>query len=196
MSLNLEKGGRINLSKDGDSVQQFYVGLGWDEPSISGGTEWDLDVSAFILDENGTCDQNNVVYYGKLKSPNGEVVHTGDNLTGAGDGDDEAIIVDLSKVSPNTSEIAIMVTIHQAEQRRQNFGGVRNSFIRVCTGSNENGEELVKFDLEEDYSAFTAIHFGSIYRKDNDWKFKAVGDGFKNDLNGILAEYSTPVTAG
>lgn len=192
--LNLEKGGRMDLTKGGNT-QKFYVGLGWDLPSVSGGNDYDLDVSAFILDGNGTCNSNSVVYYGALKSANGAVVHTGDNLTGEGDGDDEAIIVDLSKVDADTSEIAIFVTIHQAQQRNQNFGGVRNAFVRIAE-NDERGSEVARFDLEEDYSAFTAVHFGSIYKKDGEWKFKAVGDGFKNDLNGILSEYSTPATAG
>ena len=186
--LNLQKGGRIDLSK-GSSVTKFYVGLGWDAQVISGGQEYDLDVSAFMLDYNEMCPSNaHVVYYAHLKDAAGSVVHNGDNLTGAGAGDDEAIIVDISKVPADIKNVEIFVTIHEAVNRNQNFGGVRNAYIRVCE-NDKNGTELAKFDLEEDYSAFTAVHFGTVYNKDGEWKFKAVGDGFANDLNGILNEY-------
>ncbi len=192
--LNLSKGGRIDLSK-GSSVTKFYVGLGWDAQAISGGQEYDLDVSAFLLDSNSVCPSTaHVVYYGQGKDAASSVVHGGDNLTGAGSGDDESIVVDISKVPSNITEVAIFVTIHEAVARNQNFGGVKNAFIRICE-NDKDGAELAKFDLEEDYSAFTAVHFGSVYNKDGEWKFKAVGDGFANDLNGILKEYQTAPAA-
>lgn len=128
------------------------------------------------------------MFYNNLKSPDGAVVHSGDNLTGAGDGDDEQIIIDLSKISPDATEIAFIVTIHQADVRRQNFGQVRNSFIRIV--DNATNTELVKYELEEDFSIETAVEFGRLYKRNNEWKFEAVGVGQKGGLNDYLAKYS------
>ncbi|MDR1181414.1 MAG: TerD family protein, partial [Bacteroidales bacterium] len=142
MAINLEKGGRANLT-----LPKFVIGLGWDANSSNTGVDFDLDASVFILGENKKClSDEYFVFYNNLKSPDGAVEHTGDNQTGAGDGDDESIKVDLSKINPNAAEIIVVVTIHKAEERRQNFGQVRNSFVRIYNP--DNSEELLKYELE------------------------------------------------
>ncbi len=183
MAINLEKGQRqaINLPK-------FTIGLGWDTNSSSTGNAFDLDASVFILGDNKRMlGDEYFVFYNNLKSPDGAVEHTGDNLTGQGDGDDEQVKVDLSKIDPKVSEICIVVTIHQAEARKQNFGQVRNSFIRIF--DTDSNAELLKYELEEDFSIETAIEFGRIYRKDDNWKFEAVGVGMKGGLQDYLTKY-------
>jgi tellurium resistance protein TerD len=165
MSINLQKGQKVNLEKNGQSVQNFVVGMGWDVNETDSGLDFDLDASAFLLSENGkVLTSSHFVYYNNLTSPEGCAEHTGDNLSGAGDGDDESIKIDLSKAPANLSAITFVVTIHDAENRRQNFGQVRNAFVRVYDPSN-NGE-ILKFDLGEDFSIETAVEFGRIYKKD------------------------------
>lgn len=184
MAINLEKGGRASLN-----LPQFIVGLGWDANSSSTGQDFDLDASVFILGENRKClSDDYFVFYNNLRSPDGAVEHTGDNLTGAGDGDDESIRVDLSKIDPAAMEICIVVTIHQADERRQNFGQVRNSFVRIYNP--ENNEELLKYELEEDFSVETAVEFGRIYKRNGEWKFEAVGVGQKGGLETYLSKYN------
>jgi tellurium resistance protein TerD len=193
MTINLEKGQRADLSKAG--LTNFYVGLGWD--AASGGTEIDLDVSAFILAGDKLISNNHFVYYNNLKDPQGSVTHTGDNLTGDGDGDDEALILDLSKVEASAEEISIVVTIYQAQQKGQNFGQVKNAFIRICelaADGKSPGTEVLHFDLEEDYSQYTAVQFGSIYKKNGEWKFNAAGHGYKADLGAIVNQYAQAAT--
>lgn len=183
MAINLEKGGRANLS-----LPKFVIGLGWDANSSSTGQDFDLDASVFILGESGKClSDEYFVFYNNLHSPDGAVEHAGDNLTGAGDGDDESIRVDLSKINPAASEIRIVVTIHEAEKRRQNFGQVRNSFVRIYNP--DNNEELLKYELEEDFSIETAVEFGRIYKRNGEWKFEAVGTGQKGGLEDYLNKY-------
>ena len=184
MAINLEKGGRASLN-----LPQFIVGLGWDANSSSTGQDFDLDASVFILGENRKClSDDYFVFYNNLRSPDGAVEHTGDNLTGAGDGDDESIRVDLSKIDPAATEICIVVTIHKADERRQNFGQVRNSFVRIYNP--ENNEELLKYELEEDFSVETAVEFGRIYKRNGEWRFEAVGVGQKGGLETYLSKYN------
>ncbi len=185
MGINLSKGGNTSL---GTSNQKFVVGMGWDANSTDSGKAFDLDASAFMLGENGkVLSDLHLIFYNNTKSPEGCVEHTGDNQTGAGDGDDETIFVDLSKVPANCNSINFVVTIHEAEERRQNFGQVRNAFVRVYDPATK--EEIVKFDLEEDFSIETAVEFGSIYKKDGKWKFKAVGTGYSGGLQKFVDLY-------
>jgi tellurium resistance protein TerD len=184
MAINLEKGQRQNIN-----APKFTVGLGWDANSSSTGEAFDLDASVFILGANGKLiSDSHLVFYNNLKSPDEAVVHAGDNLTGAGDGDDEQVLVDLSKIADTVNEICFVVTIHQAEARRQNFGQVRNSFIRIVDGSNNT--ELVKYELDEDFSIETAVEFGRLYKRNNEWKFEAVGSGLKGGLQDFLNKYN------
>jgi tellurium resistance protein TerD len=183
MAINLEKGQRQSID-----APKFTVGLGWDSNSSSTGEAFDLDASVFLVGANGkVISDNHFVYYNNLKSPDDAVIHTGDNLTGDGDGDDEKIQVDLSKISADVNEICFVVTIHHADTRRQNFGQVRNSFIRVIDQSNT---ELVKYELDEDFSIETAVEFGRIYKRNNEWKFEAVGQGMKGGLQDYLNKYN------
>ena len=184
MAINLQKGQRESIK-----APKFTIGLGWDTNSTSTGSEFDLDASAFILGENKKIlSDKHFIFYNNLKSPNEAVIHTGDNRTGEGEGDDEQIIVDLSKIECETSEICIVVTIHEADIRGQNFGQVRNSFIRIFdTNSNE---ELLKYELEEDFSIETAVEFGRIYKRNGEWKFEAVGVGMKGGLQDYLNKYN------
>jgi len=182
MAINLQKGQRQNLD-----APKFTVGLAWDTNSSTTGTAFDLDASVFILGENKKLlSDDHFVFYNNLSSPNGAVTHTGDNQTGEADGDDEQIIVDLSKIEPNAAEICIVVTIHDAEERKQNFGQVRNSFIRIF---DQTGDVLVKYELEEDFSIETAVEFGRIYKKNGQWKFEAVGMGMKGGLGDYVNKY-------
>ncbi|SHE85302.1 TerD family protein [Pedobacter caeni] len=183
MAINLQKGQRENIN-----APKFSIGLGWDTNSSSTGTAFDLDASIFILDDQKklVSDQH-LVFYNNLKSPDGAVEHSGDNLTGDGDGDDEQIKIDLTNVDSKVAEICIVVTIHDAEARRQNFGQVRNSFIRIFDAS--TNEVILKYELEEDFSIETAVEFGRIYKREDKWKFEAVGMGMKGGLQDYLNKY-------
>jgi tellurium resistance protein TerD len=184
MAINLEKGQRVNVN-----LPKFIVGLGWDANASASGQDFDLDASVFILGENKkVLTDEYFVFYNNLKSPDGSVEHTGDNLTGAGDGDDESIKIDLSKISPSATELCFVVTIHDAVNRRQNFGQVRNSFVRVYNP--DTNEEILKYELEEDFSVETAVEFGRLYKRNGEWKFEAVGVGQKGGLNDYLAKYN------
>jgi tellurium resistance protein TerD len=184
MAINLQKGQRETIS-----APKFTIGLGWDTNSSSTGSAFDLDASVFIMGDNKKILADEYfVFYNNPKSPDGAVEHTGDNLTGAGDGDDEQIIVDLSKIDPRATEICIVVTIHDAENRRQNFGQVRNSFVRIFDSATNT--DILKYELEEDFSIETAVEFGRIYKKDNNWKFEAVGAGMKGGLQDYLTKYN------
>jgi tellurium resistance protein TerD len=183
MAINLQKGQRENLN-----AQKFTIGLGWDTNASSTGSAFDLDASVFMLGANGKIVSDEYfVFYNNTKSPDGSVTHTGDNLTGAGDGDDESILVDLSKLNSSVQEICVVVTIHDAQNRKQNFGQVRNSFIRVYDQGNT---ELVKYELDEDFSVETAVEFGRIYNKGGQWKFEAIGAGMKGGLEDYLKKYN------
>jgi tellurium resistance protein TerD len=184
MAINLQKGQRQNID-----APRFVVGLGWDTNATSTGTAFDLDASIFILADNKKLvSDEHFVFYNNLKSPDDAVEHSGDNLTGDGAGDDEQIKVDLSKIDSRVSEICIVVTIHEAEQRRQNFGQVRNSFVRIVDATTNT--EILKYELEEDFSIETAVEFGRIYKKDGNWKFEAVGSGMKGGLQDYLNRYN------
>lgn len=183
MAINLQKGQRENIN-----APKFTIGLGWDTNTSSTGLDFDLDASVFILGENKKIlSESHFVFYNNLKSPDESVIHTGDNLTGDGDGDDESVKIDLTKISNLAKELCIVVTIHDAENRRQNFGQVRNSFIRIVDDS--NGVELVKYELEEDFSIETAVEFGRVYNKDGQWKFEAIGMGMKGGLQDYVNRY-------
>ena len=183
MAINLEKGQREVIT-----APKFTVGLGWDTNS-STGSAFDLDASVFILDAQGKLlSDQHFVFYNNLKSPNGAVEHTGDNRTGEGEGDDEQIKIDLSHVEDTAAELRIVVTIFEAEARRQNFGQVRGSFVRIFDPV--TNQELLKYELEEDFSIETAVEFGRIYRKDNTWKFEALGAGTKGGLADYLNKYN------
>lgn len=184
MAINLQKGQRETLN-----APKFTIGLGWDTNSASTGAAFDLDASIFILGDNKKILSDDFfVFYNNLKSPDEAIEHTGDNLTGEGDGDDETINVDLSKIDPRANEICIVVTIHDAVSRKQNFGQVRNSFIRIL--DSVSGNELVKYELEEDFSIETAVEFGRIYKRNNEWKFEAVGAGQRGGLEEYLNRYN------
>ena len=183
MAINLEKGQRQAVS-----APKFTVGLGWDSNSSATSEAFDLDASVFLVGANGkTPTDNHFIYYNNLKSPDEAVIHTGDNLTGAGDGDDEKVQVDLSRISADVHEICFVVTIHKADERRQNFGQVRNSFIRII---DQNNTELVKYELDEDFSIETAVEFGRLYKRNDEWKFEAVGIGMKGGLQDYLNKYN------
>lgn len=188
MSVSLTKGGRVSLSKESPGLKKILIGLGWDTNTSDTGAEFDLDASVFLLNTQGKVQNDrDFVFYNNLTSTDGSVIHTGDNRTGAGDGDDEAIKIDLSKISSYIKEISIVVTIHEAIQRRQNFGMVRNAFVRLV--NDETNQEIVRYDLEEDYSTETGLLFGRLYFKDNEWKFTAVGTGYKDGLDGFCRQY-------
>lgn len=184
MAINLEKGQRVNVN-----LPKFVVGLGWDANSSSTEQDFDLDASVFILGEDKkVLTDSHFVFYNNLVSPDGSVEHMGDNLTGDGDGDDESIKIDLSKINPNATELCFVVTIHEAETRKQNFGQVRNSFVRIYNP--DNNEEILKYELEEDFSVETAIEFGRLYKRNGEWKFEAVGVGSKGGLQDFLNKYN------
>lgn len=184
MAINLQKGQRENIY-----APKFTIGLGWDTNTSTTGSGFDLDASVFILGENKKIISDaHFIFFNNLKDPDDSVIHTGDNLTGDGDGDDEQIKIDLTKINPAVNEICIVVTIHEAEARKQNFGQVRNSFIRIVDDSNNT--ELVKYELEEDFSIETAVEFGRIYNKGGQWKFEAIGMGQKGGLEDFLNKYN------
>lgn len=188
MAVNLTKGGRISLNKEAPGLKKILIGLGWDTNASDTGADFDLDAFVFLLDSNAkVANEKDFIFYNNLSSSDGSVVYTGDNRTGEGDGDDESIKVDLSKISSSIKEIAIVVTIHEATQRKQNFGMVRNAFIRLV--NDETNTEIVRYDLEEDYSTETGLLFGRLYFKDNEWKFSAVGTGYKEGLDGFCKQF-------
>jgi len=184
MPIILTKGGNASIG----SIQQFNVGMGWDTNETDSGQSFDLDASAFMLNASGKAlSENHFIFYNNLKSPEGCVEHTGDNTTGAGDGDDETIKVNLSKLPQGCEKITFVVTIHDAEGRRQNFGQVRNAFVRIYNPI--SNEEILKYDLGEDFSIETAVEFGELYIKDGSWKFKAIGSGFAGGLQKFVDKY-------
>lgn len=187
MTISLSKGGNISLSKAAPNLTKALVGLGWD-PRSTDGQDFDLDASIFLLGENGRVRSDaDFIFYGQLKSGCGSVIHTGDNRTGDGDGDDEAIKIDLSMVPAAVTRIVVTVTIHEAQARRQSFGQVGGAFIRVV--NEDGGAEIVRYDLSEDYSTETAMIFGEIYRNNGEWKFKAVGQGYAGGLMAMCQQF-------
>ena len=191
MAISLSKGGNVSLSKEAPGLKSVLVGLGWDARATDG-AQFDLDASAFLLKEGDKVrSDKDFIFYNNLKAADGSVEHTGDNRTGEGEGDDEAIKVDLSAIPSDVQKIAFSVTIHEAEARKQNFGQVSNAFIRVVNQS--GGTEIARFDLSEDMSTETAMIFGEIYRHGGEWKFKAVGQGFKGGLGPLARNYGVNV---
>lgn len=191
MAISLSKGGNVSLSKSEPGLKRILIGLGWDARSTDG-ADFDLDASAFMLGSNGKVpNEKAFIFYNNLKSVDGSVEHTGDNKTGSGDGDDEAIKVNLDQVPADVQTVAITVTIHDAEGRKQNFGQVKNAFIRIV--NDETDKEIARYDLSEDYSTETAMIFGEIYRHNGDWKFRAVGQGYSGGLAAMCAQYGIDV---
>ncbi|WP_449388370.1 TerD family protein [Chryseobacterium lineare] len=183
MAINLQKGQRENIN-----APKFTVGLGWDTNNTSTGTAFDLDASLFLLGENKKLiSDNHFIFYNNLESPDKAVIHSGDNLTGDGAGDDEQIKIDLTKIDPAVKEITVVITIHEADARRQNFGQVRNSFIRIF--NTDTNEEILKYELDEDFSIETAVEFGRIYNRNGEWKFEAVGSGQREGLEKFVSIY-------
>lgn len=192
MAISLQKGQKVDLTKSNPGLSKVVIGLGWDVNKYDGGNDFDLDAAAFILDESGKASSDkDFIFYNNLKDDAGSVVHLGDNLTGEGDGDDEQVKVDLSKVPANVHKIDFTVTIHDAEQRGQNFGQVSNAFIRIFR--DDTGEELIRYDLSEDFSVETAIVVAELYRHGNEWKFNAIGSGFQGGLAALCQNFGINV---
>lgn len=192
MSINLSKGQKIDLTKSNPGLKKVVIGLGWDTNHYDGGYEFDLDASAFLVGSNGKVNNDlDFIFYNNLTHSSGCVVHTGDNRTGEGDGDDEQIIIDFSVVPQEIDKIAITVTIHDAVARSQNFGQVSNAFVRVV--NEETGSELIRYDLTEDFSVETALVFCELYRHGGEWKFSAVGSGFQGGLAALCGNYGLSV---
>lgn len=191
MSISLQKGQKVSLSKDNAGLSKVVIGLGWDEVKRRGGffapkpQPIDCDASAILLQNGKLLDKEDVVYFGNLRHRSGTVQHMGDNLTGAGDGDDEQIVVDLASVPAQYDRIVIVVNIYQAAQRKQHFGLIENAFIRLVDGRNNN--EMCKYNLTENYSGMTAMIFGEVYRHNGEWKFNAIGQGTGENSIGELA---------
>ncbi|MFI8143922.1 TerD family protein [Acinetobacter sp. ABJ_C5_2] len=191
MAISLNKGGNLSLSKTDPNLVRVLIGLGWDERATDGAA-FDLDASAFLLTASGKVrGDHDFIFYNQLKSQDGSVEHTGDNRSGQGDGDDETLLVNLSKVAPEVEKIAITVTIHDAQARGQNFGQIANAFIRVV--NQDTNVEVVRFDLAEDYSTETAMVFGEVYRHNGEWKFRAVGQGYAGGLAAMCQQYGIQV---
>ncbi len=191
MAINLQKGQNVSLSQEAPGMTQIHAGLGWDTQSFTG-ADFDLDVQVFLTD-NGSkvLSDSHFVFFNNLKSPDGSVEHTGDNLTGEGEGDDEVVLVDLNKVDTKVEKIIFTVSIHQAEERKQNFGQVQNAFIRMVDRA--KNEEIIRYDLSEDFSIETSLVVAELYRRNGEWKFKAVGQGFKDGLAGLCRAHGINV---
>lgn len=192
MSISLVKGGRINLSKEHPSLTKVRVGLGWAPNGTDTGAEFDLDASLFVCKNDASGSPKLIadeyfVFYGNKTSPDGAVQHTGDNRTGDAAGDDETILVDLSKLNAAADELSFIVTIYEYDVRKQNFGQVGSSYIKLY--NDETGAEIAKYSLEDDFSTETAVQFGSLYKKDGAWSFKAVGTGYKKGLGDFVTAY-------
>jgi len=193
MGISLEKGGRIDLGKEAPSLNNIGIGLGWDENSTNTGADFDLDASLFMINENEEIPtQGHFIFYNNLVSPCGAIEHTGDNLDGSNDNEDEdeeLIKVKLNEIPVNIKELIVVVTIHDAINRGQNFGQVSNSYIRIFDFNTD--KEIAKYELDEDFSTETAIEFGRLYRKDGSWRFRAVGTGYNSGLQGFVNKYAS-----
>ena len=188
MAISLQKGQRVDLTKDRPSLKNVLIGLGWDINHYDGETDFDLDASAFMTKANGKVgNENDFIFYGNLNHVSGSVQHMGDNRTGEGDGDDEVIKVQLDKIPSDYDTISFTVTIYEAEKRLQNFGMVENAYVRLI--DEDTGEELVRFDLTEDFSTETALVGAEIYKRDGQWKFAAIGSGYDGGLKALCKEY-------
>ena len=191
MAISLSKGGNVSLSKEDPNLRNVVVGLGWDVRATDG-AEYDLDASVFLLDESSKVrSDSDFIFYNNLRSADGSVEHTGDNLTGEGEGDDEQIKVNLASMPAEVDKVAFAVSIYDADSRSQSFGQVRNAFIRVVNQADSS--ELARYDLSEDASTETAMVFGELYRSGADWKFRAVGQGYAAGLRGIAQDFGVNV---
>lgn len=191
MAVSLVKGGNVSLTKVDPGIKKALVGLGWDARATDG-SGFDLDASIFMLGNNDKVRSDaDFIFYNNKTSADGSVVHSGDNLTGAGDGDDEQILIELKNVPSDVHKIIFAVTIHDAEARRQNFGMVNNAFIRIV--NQETEREVVRFDLSEDASIETAMGFGELYRRRGDWKFRAVEQGYQGGLGPLARSYGVNI---
>lgn len=191
MAISLQKGGNLSLSKTDPSLREVLVGLGWAARS-SDGADFDLDASLFMVQANGKVrGDDDFIFYNQLKSTCGAIEHTGDNKTGAGEGDDEALKIRLADVPAAITRLVIAVTIHEAEQRRQNFGMVQDAFVRIV--NLDTNSEIVRFDLSEDYSTETAMIFAEIYRHNGEWKFRAVGQGYSGGLAALAIQHGVEI---
>lgn len=187
MAISLQKGGNVNLSREAPSMARMIVGLGWNARATDG-AGFDLDASAFMLKDGDKVGSDaGFIFYNQIASSCGGVVHQGDNTTGDGDGDDEVIKVDLSKLPADIQKVAFAVTIHESESRRQNFGMVSGAYIRIV--DENNSQEVARYDLSEDASVETAMTFGELYRHNGEWKFKAIGQGFQGGLGPLARHY-------
>lgn len=192
MAVNLKKGGRVSLTKENGFVKGM-IGLGWDTNRYQGSAEFDLDLVIFECNTQKRCiSEKYMVFYNNsdLTDPESAIIHSGDNRTGVGDGDDETAQIDLSKISPNVESIIVAVTIYEAKTRNQNFGLVDNAFVRLV---DESGKEVLRYDLGEDFSTQTSVVFAEIYRNNGDWKFRAVGEGYEKELEDLCREYGLDV---
>ena len=195
MSVRLQKGQKVSLSKDNDGLDKVIVGLGWDEASkgglfgaFRGQSNIDCDASALVLSNGKLVDKNDIVFFGKLKHPSGPIQHMGDNLTGAGDGDDEQIMISLAQVPEQYDRIVLVVNIYPAGKRKQSFGMIKNAFIRIIDG--RTNQEMCKYDLSESYDGMTAMIFGEVYRHNGEWKFNAIGQATQDDgLQELIKRY-------
>lgn len=194
MAVKLKKGQRVSLDK---GINHALIGLGWDINGYNGSDDFDLDACAFLLNANGRVrSDEDFIFYGNLQSADGSVTHTGDNRTGAGDGDDEVIMIDFTKVPADVQKIAITVTIYDAQERRQNFGQVSNAYVRVARTENNDdyvGKEELRYDLAEDFSIETALVVCEIYKHNGSWKFNAVGSGYSGGLEALCRSYGVDV---
>lgn len=192
MAVSLSKGQKVDLTKTNPGLSKVIVGLGWDTNKYDGGHDFDLDASVFLLDSSGKCaSEKDFIFYNQTEGGNGSVVHTGDNRTGEGDGDDEQVKISLNNVPSNVEKISFVITIHDAESRNQNFGQVSNAYARIV--NEESNEELIRYDLGEDFSIETAIIVGELYRHNGEWKFSAVGSGYQGGLARIATDYGLQI---
>lgn len=191
MAVQLNKGSRVNLTKDTD-LKKAMIGLGWDTNRYQGSADFDLDLVIFECDKNKRCiDENHMIFYHNLEDPEKAIKHSGDNRTGEGEGDDETAFINFKNLAENVETIVITVPIYNARENNQNFGLVDNAFIRMVNV--ENGEEILRYDLGEDFSTQTSVVFAEIYKVSGEWKFRAVGEGYEKELEGLCREYGIDV---
>jgi tellurium resistance protein TerD len=191
MAISLQKGGNVNLSKEAPGLKKMTIGLGWDTRATDG-AGFDLDGAVFLLNTSGKVRSDaDFIFYNNLKSADGSIVHSGDNRTGAGEGDDETVTIDLASVPADIDKIVVGVTIHEADTRNQNFGMVSKAFIRCINA--DGGTEIARYDLSEDGSTEAAMIFGEVYRNGTDWKFRAIGQGFQGGLGPLAKSYGVAV---
>ncbi|PWW30246.1 tellurium resistance protein TerD [Cytobacillus oceanisediminis] len=192
MAVSLSKGQKVDLTKTNPGMTKVVVGLGWDTNKYDGGNDFDLDSSVFLLGDNGkVTSESDFVFYNNTTGAGGAVVHTGDNRTGEGDGDDEQVNIDLANVPASVQRITFTITIHDGEARNQNFGQVSNSYVRIL--NEDSGEELIRYDLGEDFSIETALVVGELYRHNGEWKFSAIGSGYQGGLAALAKDFGLQV---